>query len=205
MEEGRRIDRRVVRTRKAIQDEFIRLLKKKDFESITVSDIVEGVNINRSTFYLHYKDKYDLLEKMQAECLDNLARKLEECRSEIPSSATAEEEVQAFYNYVVSYVTLFRDQSELMMLFLNMSGEFDFKSKLQSLLWDNLKNDRFPSMQTANSKIPFQYIYAHMSGSGIGLLLTWLNGGCKETPEELADILMELNTAGVYNLLSKES
>lgn len=56
-------DLRIIRTRKAIVDSFIELLEKKEFNNIKISDITSGAMINRATFYHHFLDKYDLLEK----------------------------------------------------------------------------------------------------------------------------------------------
>lgn len=57
-------DLRIIRTRKFIINSFIHLLEKKDFSSITIRDITSGAMINRATFYHHFVDKYDLLEKV---------------------------------------------------------------------------------------------------------------------------------------------
>lgn len=62
-------DLRSMRTRKFIIDSFIELLEKKDFNSIKISDITSGAMINRATFYHHFFDKYDLLEKVIKEDL----------------------------------------------------------------------------------------------------------------------------------------
>jgi AcrR family transcriptional regulator len=55
-------DPRIRRTRLLIQDAFVRLLKAKNFDKISVQDISEEATINRATFYLHYTDKYALFE-----------------------------------------------------------------------------------------------------------------------------------------------
>lgn len=62
--EGPKLDPRIIRTRKLIMDAFIRLSKIKDFDSITVKDISEEAMINRATFYYHFIDKFELLERV---------------------------------------------------------------------------------------------------------------------------------------------
>lgn len=54
-----------VRTDKAITQALISLLKEKPFEKITVQDILDETPVTRSTFYKHYHDKYEIVEKMQ--------------------------------------------------------------------------------------------------------------------------------------------
>lgn len=58
-----------VRTDKAIQSALVALLSRKPFEKITVQDILEETPVSRATFYKHYHDKYEIVEKMQTEFL----------------------------------------------------------------------------------------------------------------------------------------
>lgn len=57
-------DLRVRRTKKLIVQAFYRLLEREDFHKITIQQIADEAMINRQTFYLHYQDKYDLLQKI---------------------------------------------------------------------------------------------------------------------------------------------
>ena len=67
---GKREDRRTRYTRQVIQEAFFELLREKDFERISVADLCRRADINRGTFYLHYVDKYDLLDQIIDEMLD---------------------------------------------------------------------------------------------------------------------------------------
>lgn len=62
-------DPRIIRTRKLIMDTFIDLSSKKEFKDITVKDITTEAMINRATFYYHFEDIYDLLDKALSEVL----------------------------------------------------------------------------------------------------------------------------------------
>lgn len=62
-------DPRILRTRKLIMDAFMELSGKKEFKDITVKDITAEAMINRATFYYHFEDIYDLLEKVLSEVL----------------------------------------------------------------------------------------------------------------------------------------
>lgn len=62
-------DPRVLRTRKLIMNSFIEISGKKEFKDITIKDITNEAMINRATFYNHFKDIYDLLEKALSEVL----------------------------------------------------------------------------------------------------------------------------------------
>ena len=60
-------DLRYIRTRKSIMDAFVKISDKKDFKDIIIKDITTEAMINRATFYYHFVDKYDLLEKVLSE------------------------------------------------------------------------------------------------------------------------------------------
>lgn len=60
---GTKTDRRILRTKKAINRAFLELFTEKEFDRITINDISVWADVNRGTFYLHYMDKYDLLDQ----------------------------------------------------------------------------------------------------------------------------------------------
>jgi len=72
MEAVLRIDRRILRTKEAIHNAFLELFVEKEFERITINEIADRANVNRATVYLHFLDKYDLLDK----CMDNQLNKM---------------------------------------------------------------------------------------------------------------------------------
>src|ERR1700739_3070059 len=59
-------DPRILRSRRMLMDSLVRLLKKKEFEEISVQEIADEATLNRATFYLHYPDKNALLQAMTA-------------------------------------------------------------------------------------------------------------------------------------------
>ena len=91
-----KIDPRVLRTRKLISDSFIKLSHIKDFSEITVKDITEEAMINRATFYNHFYDKYDLLERVVDE---KLALNLN-CSAHNQKMSIEETVKQVFYSLV---------------------------------------------------------------------------------------------------------
>ncbi len=64
-------DKRIRRTKKLLRQALTRLMQQKDFQSITVTDVVREADINRGTFYAHYRDVYDLRDRIEAEMIEN--------------------------------------------------------------------------------------------------------------------------------------
>jgi len=77
-------DKRIRRTKKLLRQALTRLMQQKDFQSITVTDVVREADINRGTFYAHYRDVYDLREKIEAEMKKICKERLSIVRSEKP-------------------------------------------------------------------------------------------------------------------------
>ncbi|WP_260287159.1 TetR/AcrR family transcriptional regulator [Peribacillus aracenensis] len=67
-----KVDRRILKSQEAIKNAFMELMSEKDFDKITVKDICNGANVGNRTFYLHYLDKFDLLDKLIEEHLAEL-------------------------------------------------------------------------------------------------------------------------------------
>ncbi|GAK40860.1 TetR/AcrR family transcriptional regulator [Paenibacillus urinalis] len=59
-----KIDRRIIKTQEALKSAVIELMREKPFDDITIQDLSDRANVSRGTIYLHYMDKYDLLDKL---------------------------------------------------------------------------------------------------------------------------------------------
>ncbi|MBT2655915.1 TetR/AcrR family transcriptional regulator [Bacillus sp. ISL-18] len=67
-----KIDRRIIKSQEAIKKAFIELMNEKGFDKITIQDISDRANVNRRTVYLHYLDKFDILDKMIEDHINKL-------------------------------------------------------------------------------------------------------------------------------------
>ncbi|MFC5711946.1 TetR/AcrR family transcriptional regulator [Thalassorhabdus alkalitolerans] len=67
-------DRRVAQTRTLIRNTFAELIVEKGLDRVTIKDLTERADINRGTFYLHFQDKYDLLEQSEEEILKGMKK-----------------------------------------------------------------------------------------------------------------------------------
>jgi len=67
-----KVDRRIIKSQEAIKKALIELMAEKSFDDITIQDIADRANVNRGTVYLHYSDKFDLLDKIIEEHMTNM-------------------------------------------------------------------------------------------------------------------------------------
>ena len=71
------MDLRIEKTERGIKNAFIELRSKKALEKITVKELCESARINKSTFYAHYKDIYDLSDAMEVEVVESIAKSIQ--------------------------------------------------------------------------------------------------------------------------------
>ncbi|MBM7651138.1 AcrR family transcriptional regulator [Neobacillus cucumis] len=102
------MDRRITKSQEAIKKAVTELMSEKSFDDITIQDIADRADVNRGTIYLHYMDKYDLLDKMIEEHINNL-RELCHAASEM----TFQEGNYVWFEYFEdNYFILFDDVSQ---------------------------------------------------------------------------------------------
>ena len=122
-------DLRVVKTKAGIRKAFVELLAEKSFEEITVKDILERAVINRTTFYRHYTDKFDLAQKLSDELLQNYT-KFVDVRFKGTHSF---EHLMEIMDKI--YFSMGQDR-DVVLLFLK-SGSFNFRIRLQHMLQES--------------------------------------------------------------------
>ena len=102
-------DLRVIKTRTNIRKEFLSLLQQYEFRAITVSMIIERCQINRSTFYRNYEDKYALADAIVQDLLEEFSRNMETAfiRESKPKAGA--------FNFMLEYFS--QHQKELTLLY----------------------------------------------------------------------------------------
>lgn len=111
------MDLRVKKTLINIKEAFFSLRKKKSVEKITVKELSETAMINKATFYLHFKDIYDLSDKMQEEVLDGIV-----AESMVGGLEKTRESYISFSRNLIYATEQFRSRIEI--LFSGMNNEF---------------------------------------------------------------------------------
>lgn len=123
----KQMDPRILRTRKLIMDAFIELSMKKEFKDITIKDITNAATINRATFYYHFVDKYDLLEKVLSESV--MRKVIQEVSTH---EVINEETVEAIFLSIVRFLTSISNQCKRSYEAFTPQIETIFKKELQT-------------------------------------------------------------------------
>lgn len=187
-------DLRVRRTRKFLRDAFMELLEEKGFEKVTVQDIASRAMVNRSTFYRHYQDKYDLALRLVDEMLAELI-------DENPPPPSSPEAV-SFDRPLPSWVKLFtyvRENAVLYRLILAEGGVSAFREHFHTLTNDLIRGRVGELWQRSEQpRIPLDVIVGYSSSAFLGMLVWWLESDNSYTPEQMALWLQQLLLLGPY-------
>ncbi|ANY66194.1 TetR family transcriptional regulator [Paenibacillus sp. BIHB 4019] len=189
------MDRRVLKTREAIMKAFIALMAEKNFEQITINEIADRANVNRGTVYLHYVDKFDLLDQcievhlvqLQQKCLPN-----EEATS-FTSKELLLQTLEFLEEHAFLYSTLLTNKS--IPAFRSRMTELMFQQLGENIDMSEMNKDR-------NKEVLKQFLVS----AAIGVLEWWITRSMPYPAKEMAEelwALLERNQMVPQNMESK--
>jgi len=187
-----KIDRRIQRTRKQLWEALIALIQEKDYSGITIQDIADRANVNRVTFYLHYRDKQDLLVKSVEVIFEELAAKTAPLTGEAFRLDVPPEGMTLVYRYIAENAGFFR-------IILGENGIPFVVDRFRRYL-AGLTMQRFRMVMPPENpgRIPLEIVAEYAAGSIIGLITWWLENDMPIPPEEFAHQTLLLTAHGPY-------
>ena len=182
------VDRRVRKTRRQLRECLITLLKEKKVQDITVRELTDMADLNRGTFYLHYRDVFDLLEKTENELLDEFNSLMYRHNAQDLTNNLAAVFVDIFH--------LVKDNSDLVYILLGENGDLNFVNRLKHLVREKCLQDWMEVFRSGNAAA-FDAFFSFIVSGCIGLVQYWLQTGLKETPEQMAKLTEHIITKGI--------
>lgn len=184
MSEKEVVDIRIMRSKKAISEAFIELLKENEFKTITITDIVNKAGVNRGTFYKHYAYKEDILKELQDHFLDYLAVVLQDNYQKIDYSQLQTVPLSdALFAVIYEHRRFFH-------LAIHSVGFLNFQMHFSALLKDFLINN---FLSTTPYSPKYQDLLGAYVANGIcGYLVEWDAKAYVSTPAEMAQQLTDI-------------
>jgi len=170
-------------TRHKIMDCFWELFVQKSIDKITVSEITTKLNINRSTFYAHFKDVYDVLDQLENRYLPTSSKLLDY----YPDLKDPEESYQAFLH-------LFDASYAKIAFLLSDHGDPNFERKLKNWIRPAFRQN-IP--KEYHSHKCFDLSVEFVLSSMLGVFTYWANNPTNVTSRELFDHLHNMYVYGV--------
>jgi AcrR family transcriptional regulator len=187
-------DRRTIRTKKMIRSALAELIDEKGFINISVTDLTQRADINRGTFYLHYVDKYDLLEKIENEIIQEIEDETKHLDSVNMMNIDTTNEPLPFMVKLFEY---FRENSVIIKSILGPKGNPTFDRKIKKFIETNLfEKQKSKSFNVDQAVISEEYFIQYILSADLGVIQHWLEKGMKESPDEMALMLARMSLLG---------
>lgn len=189
---------RNTKTEDKIKKAFIQLMKA-GFDNLTVRDITDVAKINRSTFYAHYTDKYELLNHYETSVLKSLSETLNNNLNSLMKYQDAKEDIEVYpvIDLIMGYI---ESESDLIRVLIVIPS---FESKIKNILRQVI--DKGLYLNKGNDKtvglIPNDYAYEIIISGLLNTVEYWLSKDKPETKDEIVDIIMKTRYLSPYDLL----
>ena len=192
-----KVDRRVRKTKAQLREGLAHLMLEKSIKEITVKELVDKVDINRSTFYLHYADIYQMLQQIEEEALENITHILEDYPVDFSNNESTLE-------FVTKFFAILDSDKDLCRALLGPHGDMAFVEQIENLL-AGIFLKHLPGTFPKNDS-NLKYAYAFILNGCVGLIKTWLSQPVQESPAHMAELtcrLIENATQGYLDTLTK--
>lgn len=170
-------NKRTVITKLLLKNSLMELMKEKSINKITIKEICEQAELNRSTFYLHYQDQYELLNDIENEIIEKTFEYLKNVDSKLDTI----ESLETFLDYIKTNDVAFQ-------ILLCQSENSSFQELLVETAAGYVKLN-VPELSDANNE---KYIYVFLMQGCLHLLKEWINSGFDIPTKEIAELIFKL-------------
>ncbi len=175
VESGKKLDRRIARTRRMLGSALIELILELGYDQISIRDLTERADVGYATFYRHYKSKDELL-----------ARHLGAILSEVENEIKPE---MSHYCQSLAMFSILGKHKDAVLVGLNLPRDHPAVKRLWHRVFD-MVSTLYWARDERN--IPLKVSVNHMVNSVLELIRWWINDGQAYSPEQMAKIQSEL-------------
>ena len=187
-EELKKEDRRVRRTKKKMTQAMTELLQKKQVNEITVKELTDLADMNRGTFYMYYRDIFDMLEKIE----DELFQKLDV----IAQTHEHGDPTQQVKPILLDLFRFIEENQEMCRVLLSPNGDMNFLHRLYEAIRERGLEIWKDQMGSLGEK-EFDYRYSFVIFGCAGMIRAWVNRSCQETDMQMAELADRMIRRGI--------
>lgn len=195
------MDRRQARTRQAIIDAFVTLLKKNNYAKISVKEIIDEANIGRSTFYSHFETKDDLARQICDELFEHIfSHVIPPCSthnfSDVPQSA------ETRITHILYHL---RDKRQYYLGIIKHEDGALFLHFFRDYMQEKISIKTTGSYQEFTQRVPEDFMINSLTSSFIGMIHWWFKNNMQQEPEVVAKYYMTLINPAIAEFEAKEN
>jgi len=182
------LDPRVVRTHKLLREALVGLIAERGYDAITVRDIAERATLNRATFYLHFRDKEDLLNRGFEEIWAELSPENpfpQAPHGQLSLDATRDK-VRTDFEHLAKYAAVYRAM-------IGKDGVGSFVRRMQEHVQQTIAHRLQPLVARRRaSDPPLEIVLRFVASAYVGLMRWWVENDMPLTADEMADKIVQL-------------
>ena len=177
------MDRRINKTKKILKNSLVDLMEVKDFRKITVTDLTEKSDINRGTFYLHYADIYDMIEKLEDETIDIINEKVKYHSDSIQQNS--------YFPLLMDISSYLKNDYRFYKALLGVGGDIGYLHKIKGAMTKTFYIHSSGNFKNIKDKSILEAAASFIISGGIGIFQDWLRDDCRQPADK---IIMGLDT-----------
>lgn len=189
-------DSRVKRTKKLIRKGLAELAKKKSINKITVKELTDLIEINRGTFYLHYKDIFDLVESIENSLYDEF--------NEIIKTVNPNTILETPIDILEKFCVFISENADAFVMLIGENGDANFVYRIGTVMNDAVF-ELFSSIYPKMDSVRYSFTYEYCKYGSVGLIRCWIIENHDWTPRQVAELWLHLIARGVWGIMDKQS
>ncbi|MEB6340613.1 TetR/AcrR family transcriptional regulator C-terminal domain-containing protein [Mammaliicoccus sciuri] len=194
-------DRRVRKSKRAIKQAFIQLLKENNLDRITIQQISDLADVNRGTFYLNYEDKYALLDEMENEQIEKIKGFVDIRKMDL-STKTSDRFIEDFANKIIkNVITHIEHNIEFYQVILNLERKSQIEEQLADIVRSNIKH--LIGNKDNVFGIPENYYLSYVVGSMMSMIKYWVSDENRVSGEELVNYVSTIASTGPLSIMKR--
>ena len=186
------MDRRITKSKRALRAALIDLMEERGLDAVSVNDLCARADLNRGTFYNHFRDKEDLLVALEDEVMADLDRFQAQMQDLTVRELMGYRVRKQPLPFLVELFDYLREQGDFLHAVLGPGGDVRFGPRLRDAVCTNLVQSILHE-RYRNDPSPFVgYYVAFFASAYLGIIQRWIDTGMQESSEEMALIAMRL-------------
>ena len=167
-------------------------MQKKSIKEITVKELVDEVDINRSTFYLHYSDIYQMLESIENELMDEITQAIEEYPLDSMENGNS-------YPLIERIFTILDDNKDICIALMGSNGDMVFLGRIEKMVAETVLKQLAGKLAADNRDV--EYAYAFCLNGCVGMIKAWLSSDNQESTKHMAELTYRMIENTTHNFL----
>jgi len=192
--ETKKLDPRVIRTRQQLREALVALILEQGYDTLSIQAITDRAGLRRATFYLHYRDKDELLLSMLRDTLDELMQQMKALSALSFTAEAQRAEDELVFRHVQAHADLYR-------AILTGQGAAEITRGIRDFVAGRIREHCAQQYPDHAASIPLDVVANYLAAVKLNMVIWWLDRGMPYPPEHMAEMCARLAMQGAGPVL----